>query len=134
MADDERFATHNARVAHTTELYDLIAEAAATKSTEIWVEFCDKASIPAAKVMELSEFANDPHLAEVGLVQVADHPTEGGYNYVRDPVIYSDSPTGLRRHAPRLGEHSAELLNELGYGAEEISALVADGVVTIASP
>ena len=134
LADDERFATHNARVAHTTELYDLIAEAAATKSTEIWVEFCDKASIPAAKVMELSEFANDPHLAEVGLVQVADHPTEGGYNYVRDPVIYSDSPTGLRRHAPRLGEHSAELLNELGYGAEEISALVADGVVTIASP
>ncbi len=133
LADDERFSTHNARVAHTSELYDLIAEAAQTKTTEVWIEFCDKVSIPAAKVMELSDFADDPHLAEVELVQIAHHPSEGDYRYIRDPVIYSDSPTELRRHAPRLGEHSAELLGELGYDTEKISALVADGVVTVAS-
>jgi crotonobetainyl-CoA:carnitine CoA-transferase CaiB-like acyl-CoA transferase len=83
--------------------------------------------------MDLSEFATDPHLAEVELVQIAHHPTEGDYRYVRDPVIYSESTTELRRHAPRLGEHSAELLEELGYNDDKISALVVEGVVTVAS-
>ena len=66
-------------------------------------------------------------------MQIAHHPSEGDYRYISDPVIYSDSPTELRRHAPRLGEHSAELLGELGYDTEKISALVADGVVTVVS-
>ncbi|MEC8828825.1 MAG: CoA transferase [Actinomycetota bacterium] len=133
LAQDERFSTHNARVAHTTELYDLIAEVAATKTSDVWIKFCDEASIPAAKVLDLSEFANDPHLAEVELVQIAQHPTEGAYKYVRDPVTYSESATELRRHAPRLGEHSAELLEELGYSAEQISGLVAGGVVAVSA-
>ena len=133
LVEDERFSTHNARVVHTSELYDLIAEVAQTKTTDVWIEFCDRVSIPAAKVMDLSEFADDPHLAEVKLVQIAHHPTEGDYRYVRDPVIYSESTTELRLHAPRLGQHSAELLRELGYDSETISALVTEGVVTVAS-
>ena len=133
LVEDERFSTHNARVVHTSELYDLIAEVAQTRTTDIWIEFCDRVSIPAAKVMDLSEFLDDPHLAEVELVQIAHHPTEGDYRYVRDPVIYSESTTELRLHAPRLGQHSAELLRELGYDGETISALVTEGVVTVAS-
>ena len=133
LVQDERFSTHNARVVHTSELYDLIAEVAQTKTTDVWIEFCDQVSIPAAPVMDLSEFAADPHLAEVELVQIAHHPTEGDYRYVRDPVIYSESTTELRLHAPRLGQHSVELLRELGYNGETISALVTEGVVTVAS-
>ena len=81
-------------------------------------------------VLDLSTFDQDPHLSHVELVQVRQHPTEGDYRYIRDPVIYSQSSTELRLHAPRLGEHSVELLGELGYSEETISNMVADGVVT----
>ncbi len=132
LAIDEKFATHNARVANTSELYGLIAEAAQFKTTEQWLEFCDKVSIPAAAVLDLANLEEDPHLSQVDLVHITDHPTEGRYKYVRDPVRYSESSTGLHRHAPRLGEHSIELLLELGYDEEQISEMVSDGTVTAA--
>ena len=88
LMNDERFATHNARVANTSELYDLIAEAAQSETTGTWIEFCDECSIPAAPVIDLSTFSEDPHLSHVELVQVLEHPTEGSYRYVRDPVLY----------------------------------------------
>ena len=129
LAEDPRFKSHNDRVAHTTELYELIDNAARNYTTAAWLEFCDRVSIPAAAVLDLANLDKDRHLSEVELVRIATHPSEGKYKYVRDPVIYSESSTELRLHAPRLGEHSAELLNELGYSEETISDLIADGVV-----
>ncbi len=129
LAEDPRFKSHNDRVAHTTELYELIDNAARNFTTAAWLEFCDRVSIPAAAVLDLANLDDDRHLSEVELVQIVTHPSEGKYKYVRDPVIYSESSTELRLHAPRLGEHSAELLNELGYSEETISDLIADGVV-----
>ena len=133
LANDKRFETHNARVANTSELYELIGEAAQYKTTGEWLEFCDEVSIPAAAVLDLAKLDEDPHLSQVDLVQIIDHPTEGKYRYVRDPVRYSESSTGLHRHAPRLGEHSTELLAELGYDRETITEMVREGVVTSTS-
>ena len=133
LAVTDRFATHNARVANTAELYGLIADAAQLKTTAVWLEFCDRVSIPAAAVLDLANLEDDPHLSQVDLVHVTDHPTEGKYRYVRDPVRYSESATGLHRHAPRLGEHSIELLLELGYNDDQISEMVSNGIVTSAS-
>ena len=133
LAVTDRFATHNARVANTAELYGLIADAAQLKTTAVWLEFCDRVSIPAAAVLDLANLEDDPHLSQVDLVHVTDHPTEGKYRYVRDPVRYSESATGLHRHAPRLGEHSIELLLELGYNDDQISEMLTNGIVTSAS-
>jgi len=133
LARDTKFATHNARVANTSELYGLIGEAAQHKTTIEWLEFCDEVSIPAAAVLDLAKLDEDPHLSQVDLVQIIDHPTEGKYRYVRDPVKYSASSTGLHRHAPRLGEHSMELLTELGYNDQKIAEMVREGVVTSTS-
>ncbi len=133
LSSDERFATHNDRVTNTSELYELIGEAARLKTTDQWLEFCDGVSIPAAAVLDLAKFDEDPHLSEVGLVEIKNHPTEGDYRYVNDPVIYSETSTGLHRHAPRLGEHSIELLEELGYDEAKISKMVSEGIVTASS-
>ena len=62
-------------------------------------------------------------------MNLVEHPSEGMYKYVRDPVQYSKSPTQLRFHAPRLGEHTQELLAELGYEKEHIEELITNGAV-----
>ncbi len=131
LMDDPRFHLHNDRIANSDELYALIEELAATHTNAEWLEFCEQVSIPAAAVLDLAELDNDPHLAAVGLVQMKNHPSEGTYRYVHDAVSYSATPTGLHHHAPRLGEHSAELLAELGYSQAETTELVKAGVVAV---
>ena len=81
--------------------------------------------------MDLAELDTDPQLTAVGLVSLAEHPTEGSYRYVSDAVRYSETPTRLRRHAPLLGEHAIEVLSELGYDAGEIDVLRDEGVIVV---
>lgn len=129
LADDPRFVDHNTRITHIDALYGLLGELSMRRTTGEWIAYCDEHSIPAAVIMDLDDLDSDPHLSEVGLVSLAEHPTEGSYRYVADPVNYSETPTRLRRHAPLLGEHAAEILTELGYREDEIGRLRADRVI-----
>ncbi|MDG2111987.1 MAG: CoA transferase [Actinomycetota bacterium] len=134
LFEDERFSTHNARIRNVNELYELVGELSLARPTAEWVTFCDEVSIPAAPVLDLAHLDDDPHLSAVDLVQIVEHPTEGAYRHVSDPVSYSASPTALRRHAPLLGEHATEILSELGYDEARIDALDSDGVINRAQP
>ncbi len=129
LASDPRFADHNSRIAHIDDLYALFGQLSVRRTTDEWIGYCDEHSIPAARVMDLADLDADPQLAAVGLVSIAEHPTEGSYRYVADPVVYSATPTRLRRHAPLLGEHAVEILSELGYDPSEIDALRDNGVI-----
>ena len=131
LADDPRFADHNSRIAHIDELYALFGELSVRRTTDEWIAYCDAHSIPAARVMDLADLDTDPQLAAVGLVSISTHPTEGAYRYVADPVIYSATPTRLRRHAPLLGQHAVEILSELGYADDEIDAMRDQGVIVL---
>ena len=131
LAEDPRFADHNSRIAHIDELYALFGELSVRRTTDEWIAYCDTHSIPAARVMDLADLDADPQLAAVGLVSISEHPTEGAYRYVADPVVYSATPTRLRRHAPLLGQHALEILSELGYGDDEIDALRGQGVIVL---
>lgn len=131
-ADDERFVDHNARIDNVEALYALVGELAATHTTDEWEEFCAANSIPAAPVRDLADLNRDPHIAAVKLISEVEHPTEGTYNYVRDPVSYSASSTHIRHHAPRLGEHTRPILDDLGYDAAEVEDLIERSVVTVA--
>ena len=66
----------------------------------------------------------DPHLSAVGMFPESEHPSEGKVRHIRVPVTFHKTPGGLTRHAPRLGEHSLELLREAGLTEEEIQGLV----------
>ncbi|WP_419838132.1 CaiB/BaiF CoA transferase family protein [Candidatus Poriferisodalis sp.] len=131
LASDPRFADHNSRIAHIDDLYALFGQLSVRRTTDEWIGYCDEHSIPAARVMDLADLDADPQLAAVGLVSIAEHPTEGSYRYVADPVVYSATPTRLRRHAPLLGEHAVEILHELGYDAHEIDAMRDEGVIIV---
>ena len=71
----------------------------------------------------------DEHLQAVGMFEKHRHPSEGDTLLVRSPVRFSKSPGSIRSHAPRFGEHGAEIARQLGYDAAEIAALQASGAL-----
>jgi crotonobetainyl-CoA:carnitine CoA-transferase CaiB-like acyl-CoA transferase len=127
---DARFQRLASRVGHIEILYGLIEEEAPKRSSAEWVTFCDSKSIPCMPVLQLDDLSEDPHVKAVGLFGMDFHPSEGKYRSVRSPVTFSGAPFRIRRHAPRLGEHSPEVLAEAGYGAAEIEALIQAGVTS----
>jgi len=122
--DDPRFQRLSDRVQNIGILYQMVEEEAPKRTTSEWVAFCDRVNIPCMPVMSLEEIPEDPHVRAVGLFRTAEHPSEGRYRTVRSPVSFSASPFRIRRHAPRLGEHTAEILAEAGLSAEQIGELL----------
>lgn len=123
VLEDPRFATHGARIANSEALYAILDEVAPSRTVDEWMDFCNAHSIPANPVLDLADLADDEHIAAVDLMPVLEHPTEGPYRAVRDAIRYDATPTQLRRHAPRPGQDTVEVLAELGWDAERIAAL-----------
>lgn len=111
--DDPRFQTLSERVQHIEVLYGLIDEEASKLTSQEWVTFCDRVSIPCMPVLDLEDLPDDEHMRAVGFFEKATHPTEGPYRAMRAPVTFSGSSFRIRNHAPRLGEHTEEVLAEL---------------------
>lgn len=124
-ADDPRFATVNARVANVDALYSLLDDAVRSKTTAEWMSICDDYSIPAAPVVDLENLADDPHFKAVGLVHEAQHPTEGPYRVVRDPLRFKSGLPGVHQPAAGLGQHTASIFSDLGYSSDDIDLLEA---------
>ena len=120
---DPRFQTIAGRTEHADALYAHVEAAAITRTTEEWVAFGDRANVPCMRVARLDELADDPHVQAVGLFQEAEHPSEGRYRAVRPPVNFSGHAFTIRHHAPALGQHTEEVLREVGFAEESIGLL-----------
>ncbi|MFK0292711.1 CaiB/BaiF CoA transferase family protein [Streptomyces sp. NPDC090442] len=114
LADEPRFASLPERARNVDELYALVAELTVHHTNAEWQSFCDSASIPAAPVLSLDEAANSDYAVEGELLKTVEHPTEGGYYLIGQPVRYWATPAGLHRHCPALGEHTEEVFAEIG--------------------
>ena len=123
LADDERFATHGARIENAIELYGFIVEAAPSRTVDEWTTICAEHSIPASPVLDIADLADDEHLQAVDLMPVVDHPHAGPYRSIRHPVSYDSMSTAIRHHAPVPGEHTAEVLRELGWDDDRIAGV-----------
>lgn len=124
LAADERFHTMPGRTQNIGELYQHLSEIMPTRSTADWLEVLAEADVPAAPMNTPEDLFDDPHLNAVGMFPFSEHPSEGKVRHIKVPVTFSKTPGGLTRHAPRLGEHSLELLREAGLTEEEIQGLM----------
>lgn len=123
LAADERFASHGTRIDNIDELYRIVAEAAPSRTVEGWLTACRDRSIPASPVLDLAELPTDPHLEAVGLFEPTEHPVLGPYRSIRNPVDYDSLSVDLRRHAPTPGQHTEEILRELGWDGDRLADL-----------
>lgn len=128
-ANNPRFATVERRHANMAELMNLVSRLARCRTTAQWLQFCEQAGIPASPVLELADILEDPYAREGAVVAEAEHPAEGRYVAVGHPVVYSDSPATLRRHAPDHGEQTRQILAEFGVGDDCVERLVDAGAV-----
>jgi formyl-CoA transferase len=127
--DDERFATPKLRSANREQLNELIAERLVTRETAHWVEALTEVGVPCGPVNTIDQTFADPQVAHLGLVSPVQHRSLGQLGLVRNAVRMSRVPPDLRRAAPDPGEHSAEILADLGLAPERIAELRAQHVV-----
>lgn len=114
-------------------IYNRMSEIGPDRTTAEWEELLLRLDVPHTAFAKLTEIGDQPHLAAVGMFADIDHPTEGRLRQARPPTRFSDDPANLHRMAPRLGEHSREVLREVGFNDGEIDALVESKAVGHAS-
>jgi crotonobetainyl-CoA:carnitine CoA-transferase CaiB-like acyl-CoA transferase len=122
---DTRFATQKSRSEHIAEVYAFVAGELETRSSKEWLEALSAADIPVMPLNSLESLLEDEHLNASEFFTLEDHPTEGRVRRMAVPSRWSEAQPGTPRPAPRLGEHSVEVLREAGYADAEIDALLA---------
>ena len=127
--DDPRFATNTAGWRTCPRWSPAMNEVLAGKSRAEWLALLDAAGVPAGPVHSLGEALSHPQTLARGMVVALEHPDAGPTKALGCPIHLSDSPARVDRPAPRLGEHTRELLRECGYDDAEIEAFAAAGVV-----
>jgi crotonobetainyl-CoA:carnitine CoA-transferase CaiB-like acyl-CoA transferase len=125
LSADPRFDTPSNRARNIVELYRLAGDCLHGRITDEWLPVLQKLEIPAARIMSLDDLMRDPHLAAVGFFQHVTHPTEGDIVLAKLPVRFSDTVAPIGRLAPKFGEHSVEVLGEVGLSGSEIDGLIA---------
>jgi crotonobetainyl-CoA:carnitine CoA-transferase CaiB-like acyl-CoA transferase len=129
VENDSRFADIAARTANIDALYDMLGEELKHRTTDEWLELLQLHDIPCIRPHTLESLLDDPHLADVGFFRLEDHPSEGRIRTMREPSTWSESVPPTGRFAPRLGQHTREILAEAGYTSSEIDALTAERAV-----
>ncbi|WP_454688399.1 CaiB/BaiF CoA transferase family protein [Achromobacter aloeverae] len=134
MEQDPRFSTISKRTENIRELYRMVAEVMATRTTAEWLVLLEEADIPVMPMNTMESLIEDPHLNAVGFFQEVDHPSEGRVRQMAVGSTWSRTQPAFRSHAPRFGQHSDQVLREAGYGEDEIAALVERGVTVLDKP
>jgi len=125
---DPNYATPNARLPRLKEIFATIEEWTLTKTKFEAMDILNEHDIPCGPILSMEELAAEPSLRATGTIVEVDHPKRGKYLTVGNPIKMSDSSTEVTR-SPLLGEHTDEVLAELGYPAAEVASLRANKVI-----
>ncbi len=126
--EDEAYKTPQARLLHLKPIFDRIEQWTMTKTKFEAMDILNKYDIPCGPILSMKEIAEDQSLRDSGTIVEVDHPTRGKYLTVGNPIKLSDSPTDVTR-SPLLGEHTLEVLEQLGYSSDEIAQLREERVI-----
>lgn len=129
LAGDPRFTTNASRVEHRAELVALVAACVARRASAEWLHILREAGIPCGPINTVAEALRDPQAAARGIVIAMDHPLVGALKMLGNPIHLSHTPVTYRRHPPALGEHTEEVLRELGYDAPAVQRLRSAGAI-----
>jgi crotonobetainyl-CoA:carnitine CoA-transferase CaiB-like acyl-CoA transferase len=121
LIDTDLYASGRARIGNAGRLYEIVHEVMATRTTAEWMTFCRAAGVPATEVTSLEDL--------VDALPEAEHPAAGRYKVIPPPVRFDRSPQSVRRPAPLVGEHTDEVLAEVGLTPADIAGLRAAGAV-----
>ena len=125
--NDSPTTTQEARSRDFEGAYAPIAGEMKKRGTAEWIAALEAADIPVQRMNSLRDIVEDPHLAAIGYFRSVEHPTEGRIRSMAVPSEWSESAPEYRRHAPRLGEHTREVLREAGLQEGAIEQLIASG-------
>ena len=128
---DERFRTINDRAVNVTERLQLTAEVLATDTSAHWLSRLDEQGVPCAPVLDREGVLRHEQIVANEIIAEYEHPIAGTTRQPRPAARFDKTPAFIRRPAPGLGQHSQELLIELGYDRQRIDALVKDGVLGV---
>jgi crotonobetainyl-CoA:carnitine CoA-transferase CaiB-like acyl-CoA transferase len=128
LRSDPRFATFAGRAVNIDFVYGELARIFETRSTAEWIELLNKADVPVMPMHDLRGILNDEHLVATGFFPVVQHPTEGPIRSMKVSASFSQAVAEPARLAPRLNEHGAEILHEMGFSREDIEIMIRDGV------
>jgi crotonobetainyl-CoA:carnitine CoA-transferase CaiB-like acyl-CoA transferase len=131
LEKEPRFATNAQRISRYDEFVAYVESRLVTAPTVEWIERFEAAQIAAGPVYEFHEVFEDPQVQHLGLVATFDQPGLGPVHALPFPARASATPAAIRRPAPLLGQHTAEVLGELGYAEEEIKRLAEAGTIQL---
>jgi crotonobetainyl-CoA:carnitine CoA-transferase CaiB-like acyl-CoA transferase len=135
LGRDPRFATHSARAANIDAVYAEVSRIMRSRSTAQWRELLDAADVPNMPMNSPADLLVNPQLRATGFVQDAVHPSEGAIHVLAHPTRWSGTPPARGfEPAPRLGEHTIELLREAGYPVQRIEQMLASGACAAGDP
>ncbi len=124
---DDRFGTMANRSMHIEALYTIVSRILSKETTTHWIDTLEAADIPVAKIETMKSLIAHPHLVQSEFFETVEHPTEGKIRSLGKSSKWSATQPAPTRPAPGLGEHSQEVLSELGFSDEEIQAMFASG-------
>jgi formyl-CoA transferase len=129
LAADPRYAGNQARVANRVELVPILQDIIARHTVGHWTDLMIAAGLPAGPINTIDQVFADPQVLARHMVQRIAHPTAGEIGLVGVPFKFSETPAGIDRPPPLLGEHTNQVLSELGYSAEDTAKMRTEGVI-----
>jgi len=129
VAANVKLASNADRMRNLAQLTPILADELRRRPSAAWIERFEAAGVPVGPVHQIGDMLSDPQVAARDMVIEVDHPRAGRTRAIGAPIKFSETSGDLTRPAPLFGQHSREILEQLGYTAAEIAALSRDGAV-----
>jgi crotonobetainyl-CoA:carnitine CoA-transferase CaiB-like acyl-CoA transferase len=130
LKTDPRFDSAASRTRNAKAYFEVQATSLGHRTTDEWVELFDKLDVPAARYNSIDDLMSDPHLKDVGFFREEEHPSEGKIRRSKLANVFSGGARRDESHAPLYGEHTREILSELGYSTADIERMIATKAVS----